>query len=79
MQVFVAGAVGLLGVVLVIAGVQSHGSALFTALTGQGVPAGSTRPAGASSASSAAGWATAHAVGLGAAAAAHPAIPGVTK
>lgn len=39
MQVFLAGVVGLLGVCLVVAGVGSHGSALFTALTGIGVDA----------------------------------------
>jgi len=50
MGVYVGMVAGLLGVVAIVAGVQGHGSALFTALTGQhtrGIgPASSPQPSG---------------------------------
>lgn len=37
MQVFLAGAAGLLGVVLIVAGIKGNGANLFSAITGVGV------------------------------------------
>lgn len=60
MQVFLAGVVGLLGVVCIIAGVKSNGSALFAALTGLG-----TTPAPAAPAAGTGGVATGAAAAAG--------------
>lgn len=51
MQVFLAGAAGLLGVVLIVAGVKGNGPHLFSAVTGVGVGSSSagTAPSAATS------------------------------
>lgn len=41
MQVFLAGALALLGIVLIVAGAKGNGTALFSSITGVGIGGGS--------------------------------------
>lgn len=46
MNVYVAGVLGLLGVLCLVAGVHGKGPQLFTALTGSSAPAGASSSGG---------------------------------